>query len=279
LSSYKVPCDPSRSSSSQLYVTNSQQVTSFYKLQVDLGTPDQQLLVLSGIVTQGLRVNDDDNIYCHEFIVHQKVFAKSLVQANVQVGLASTHDDSAFVFAVDHAQAYLDPGTGELLLDVHCVLMGSYTELTRFSYQMVAVLETVVGTITGKITWTSDVWDPPSLDPSTVGAQMGIVANQYLYIPAPPSPPAPYPGFGTTQLTPLVNGYVTSVIRDNHSYVASYEIDNVALGPQLQVTLALGGSFGRATARFAWAGPTQFTLTVSTPSQGNEDFVIQRGTQ
>jgi hypothetical protein len=102
--------------------------------------------------------------------VHQKVFAKSLVQANVQVGLA--HDDSAFGFAVDHAQAYLDPSTGELLLDVHCVLMGSYTDLSRFSYQMVAVLETVVGMITGKITWTSDVRDPPSLDPSTVGAQI-----------------------------------------------------------------------------------------------------------
>ncbi len=255
-----------------LFTSNSQQVTSFSMIKADLGTDGWQLLVLSGIARPEWLVNDDGNLYQMTFVVHQGVFASNLGQANAMVGLASIHnDDSAFTFAVDEATVTLDPA-GELLLNVHGALMGSTTVLSRFSYQIVATLVSVTSRISGEVTWLPTTWAPPSLDPGVVGAQLGIVANQFQLIPAPP-PPAPS-SFGTVQLTPLVNGYVTSVAETAGSYVAQYEIDNVPLGQQLQVSVALGNVFGGSTAVHV-DGPSVFTLTASAASQDGENFYVE----
>jgi glycine/D-amino acid oxidase-like deaminating enzyme len=77
----------------------------------------------------------------------------------------------------------------------------------------------------------------------------------------------------TVDLTALTQGYVTSVSTDAGSYTAQYEIQDVPLAQQLQVTLTVGPVFGEALA-VRVDGPPVFTLTGASPQQGSEDFLI-----
>jgi hypothetical protein len=254
-----------------LYVSDPNQVTSFSQIVADLGADNRQLMVLSGIARPEWHVNDDGHLAQNEFVVHQGVYAEDLdaTNVNVMVGLCSIHNnDSAFVFAVDQAQVTFD-ATGEMILTVDAALLGNDTNLSRFSYQIVATLTPVHATISGVVSWPAEIWQPPDDSVAKVGAQVSIIANRVV--------PIEGPGFGGDQLTPVARGVISNVElrhlgRSTRFYAATYTIENAPLGQLLQVSVDLGRAFGRAAAALV-EGPRQFELNVAQPSV-IDDFVV-----
>jgi hypothetical protein len=103
----------------------------------DLGVGNRQLIVLPGIVVLNWRYNSDV-IWRGEERVLLGVNARNIEQWSAYVGLASiANNDSEFGFSTDNARVELDSATGELILVVITALMGEWSALNRFSYQVV----------------------------------------------------------------------------------------------------------------------------------------------
>lgn len=225
--------------------------------------PDgQTLLVLSGIAEPDWVVNDDGHIYYQDIQVRLGVFALTIQQATITVGLASVaNGDSAFTLALNTGTLSLDPNTGELLLDVAAAALGNQTAVSRFGYQVVTTVDRVMPKITGDVGWPSSLW--AAGDVQAVNAQLHIVAS----IVVPPSGPQQ---FGTTE--PIAAAELTTVSRQSDGYiVASFEIDDVPLYRPLAVSVTPGADFkppaGEYLTVIQTGGPTEFTLTQSTPAE------------
>jgi hypothetical protein len=252
-----------------LDVRDTKQVESVSFIEADLGVFNRRLLVLSGIALTDWKYNSDQT-FPGMTQVRLGVFASNLEQWSAFVGLASIgNDDSSFVFAVDTATVLLDPTTGEMLLNVNTALMGSWSYLGRFSYQVVATVVQVTAHIGGTITWPKSLFTPQSLDPALVVDAFVIRANRYENIPPSAN------SFGFEKLTPLAPGQIYRVQAHGANFVADYRIDNPQLAIDLKVTVDAGNSLRQAGNVVVGqvAGPTVFKLTGSAPSIEGINFV------
>jgi hypothetical protein len=243
-------------------------VTSTAVITADLGA--DQLLVVSGIAIPDWNVNDNDNLYQDSVQVRLGVYALSIRTASVDVALCSiANDDSTFTFAVDSATVAAGP-TGELTLTVDMALMGSHTALSRFSYQIVALVELATARISGTVTWLGSLWEPagdPPGDLAAAAANLGITARQLI-------PPATQQSFPTWQ--PVGQSQVTSINRVplglDILVEADYEILGIPFGQELSVAVTPSPVFaqhagGEAVVAIQTSGPSEFTLTPAAPSE------------
>jgi hypothetical protein len=239
-------------------------VTSTAVITADLGPG--QLLVISGIAIPDWNVNDNDNLYQDSVQVRLGVYALSIRAASVDVALCSiANDDSTFTFAVDSATVSAGP-TGELTLTVDLALMGSHTALSRFSYQIVALVELATARISGTISWLGSLWDPPG-DLGAAAANLGITARQLV----PPANPQSFPAW-----QPVGQSQVTSISRVpvglDILVEADYEILGIPFGQELSVAVTPSPAFAQhagdeAVIAIQTSGPSEFTLTPAAPGQ------------
>jgi hypothetical protein len=217
---------------------------------------------LSGIAEPDWGVNDDDNLYFEEFLVRLGVFALSIQQVTVTVGLASVaNGDSALTWALNQAWASLDSSTGELLLNVKAAALGEHTALSRFGYQIVAIVQPITVKITVEVGWPESLWNPPAADLSAITAQIKVVANEQV--------PGSGQMFGSQQTVAV--GSATSMRVYGKVVFADFEIDGAPLYKPLVVSVTPGSAFsappGQQLAVVQTSGPGQFTLTQTAPQE------------
>ncbi|ORA29321.1 hypothetical protein [Mycobacterium aquaticum] len=252
---------------------NPNQVVSMGTIEADLGVANRWLLVMSGIVLLEWRY-DSDVVLRGEERVLLGVHARDLEQWSAYVGLASIQNsESGFLFATDWARVELDPNTGELVLIVNTALMGEWSALHRFSYQVVATVVRVGTAITGTITWPTELFRPESDDPAIAQSVLTVVANRYENVPASGG------NFGYENLTPLVPGAIEHLTVSADECQASYRIPNPPMATDLRVTLNIAQAFSAQDpgASVGWGqtkGPYDFTLTPQHPTE-EIDFQIR----
>jgi hypothetical protein len=243
-------------------------VTSITVITADLGT--DQLLVISGIAIPDWGINDNDHLYQDTVQVRLGVYAVSIRTASVDVALCSiANGDSTFTFAVDSATVGMS-ATGELTLTVDVACQGSHTALSRFSYQIVALVELATARISGTISWLGRLWEPPGSPPgdlAAAAANLGIVASQLV----PPAAQQSFPSW-----LPVGHGQATSITRVpvglDTLVEAEYEILGIPFGQELAVAVTPSPVFAQhagndAVVAVQTSGPAQFTLTPAAPDQ------------
>jgi len=157
-----------------------------------------------------------------------------------------------------------------MTLTAAVALQGSNSALSRFSYQVVALVNLVSPIITGTISF-SGMWLWPDASKETLAGNLNISAN--LVVPPPPGE------LGGT-LEPVGESSVTQVIGSATAAAVSvtYQIVGVPFGQVLQVTVDPDSMFtptvpGQVIVSEQVSGPVQFTLTPSAPTQ-ECDFVL-----
>ena len=200
------------------------------------------------------------------------VFARELEQASPFVGLATIgNGESEFVIGIFRARVDLDPDTGELSLYARTVLRGEWSEIYRFSYQVVATVVHVGTFIEGTITWPTSLRKPVSEDPSTIAPHVSVLANHRSM------KQGEGPWAASEELTPVTPGVIDSLrIHEDHCE-AHYRIDNPPIAMPLKVTVTPSADFPddpRGTLNAGRThGPDVFTLSLAEPSQV-VDFAI-----
>ena len=173
--------------------------------------------------------------------------------------------ESGFVFATDWARVELDHATGELILVVNTALMGEWSALHRFSYQVVATVMRVGTEITGTISWPTELYRPESEDPALAQSVLTVTANRYESVPSTGG------NFGHETLTPLVPGAINQLTVSRDQCRASYRIANPPMATDLKVTLNVAKAFSAKGpgANIAWGGarkgPTTSRSRPNTP--------------
>lgn len=228
----------------------------------------QQLLVLSGIAEPDW-VIDTGNLSFQDFEVRLGKFVLAINQVTVTTGLASVaNGNSAFTWALNSAYVSVDPDTGELLLNVSAAALGSHTAVSRFGYQVVAVVQPITVQITVEVAWSQSLWSPPAGDLQAVGEQITVTAGEIL--------PGSGQSFGSVQT--IATGSPTAMRESGTTWFAVFEITAVPLYRQLTVQVSPGSAFtpppGEPIAVVPVSGPGQFTLTQSDP-QAQLIFSIQ----
>ena len=252
---------------------NPNHVLSMGNIEADLGVANRRLLVMSGIVLLGWRRDSDEVLHGEETVL-LGVHARDLEQWSAYVGLASIQNsESGFVFATDWARVELDHTTGELILVVNTALMGEWSALHRFSYQVVATVMRVGTEITGTISWPTELYRPESEDPAIAQSVLTVTANRYESVPSTGG------NFGYETLTPLVPGAINQLTVSRGQCQASYRIANPPMATDLKVTLNVAKAFSAQDpgASVAWGqtkGPYDFTLTPQHPTE-EVDFQIR----
>jgi hypothetical protein len=246
-------------------------VISQGSIEADLGVGNRRLMVLSGIVLMEWRY-DSDEVRRSEERVLLGVYARDLEQWSAHVGLASIqNDESAFAFAADWARVELNSDTGELELVVNTALMGEWSALHRFSYQVVVTAVRVGTAITGTISWPAALFRPESDDPANAQNVFSVVANRYEMTPSSGS--NAFTGtFAFEKLTPLIPGVIESLDVVNDQYQASYRIPNPPMASNLRVTLGVAEAFRVQSPQASIGvsqtkGPYSFTLTPQNPAE------------
>ena len=193
-------------------------VSSATSLTIDLGVPNQQMIVCSGIAIPGFRTLDDDDISRDTAVVNLRINALTVEKASVNVGLASFgNGDTDFEFAVDQSQLQIDESTQELLLSVDMAVMGNPSALDRFAYQVVAIITTQPTGISGTIRWDQSLFD--ATKPGAIPAQLfRISAGELGYVPSPSG------GFGTETFTADAFGAVGTLTLSKGQFSLPYSI-------------------------------------------------------
>jgi hypothetical protein len=235
-----------------------------------------ELMVISGIAIPDWIVNDHD-LHRDTVQVQLGVYALNIQALTVDVALCSVaNGGSAFTFAVDDATVDLSP-SGEMTLTAAIAVQGSGSALSRFSYQIVALVNPASPLITGTVTW-QGLWQPAGDQPAdlaTANQNLGIQAYQVL--PTPPGSLIP--------ITQPVGGCsVTSMSISDGEVVAVYEITSISgneipFGQPLLVQVSPSSAFSDAASPqmiivTPTSGPEQFTLTPASPQQSGIDFLI-----
>lgn len=262
-----------------LHAGDSSQVPSSSSFEVLLGDPTLTLIILSGVASPELNVDDDSNIYRDQVFVKFGINVSAIQTAVTQVGLASiSNGESSFVFAADSGRLEVDPATGELQLVVQTAISGEDTGLSRFSYQVVANITKVGSRIAGTIRVPRTVRDlshlvdlefspSPAFLASELMALFRVTANRIEPIPAGPG------GFATEKLIPIATGKFVSVKCGPEECFISYVIDgcpfNIPLKVECEVTSALHGLTAAQV-----AGPRPVTLTNLVLAVSGVDFSI-----
>lgn len=254
---------------------NRGQLVSHEVIRADLGVFGRELVVISGIAQLDWRIDDSDSKHDEQCTVRLRERVDNIENVTVHVGLASiANDDTEFVFAVDAASVRVDEA-GELVLDAQLALLGDWSVLARFSYQVVAVTRRVDAQISGTITWDIDQFVPATLDPAGVSGVFTIVAHQreVQHIKGKPGE------FDRTveTLTPVTPGEVVSVTSDGSTVQARYRITEPPKGVPLKVIVRQRGLRTPAGHQTVVVNPTRpngdlVELTVAEPRRSDVDF-------
>lgn len=211
------------------------QLVSHEVIRADLGVLGRELVVISGIARLDWWVDDSDSKHDELCTVRLRERVDNIENATVHVGLASiANDDTQFIFAVDSATVRVDEA-GELVLDAQLALLGDWSVLARFGYQVVAVTRRVDAQITGTITWNIDRFAPATLDPAGISGVFTIVANR-REVQQIKGKPGEFDRTVET-LTPVTPGEIVSVASDGRTVHASYRIVEPPKGTPLKVTV------------------------------------------
>lgn len=253
-------------------VNDPDRVASPLAIDADLGVGGRRLIVASGIGRPEWQIDTDEVTRGHDRVL-LRIPADKIEQATVHVGLASiSNDDSGYAFAVDEAALEVDP-QGELVLGVKTAVMGEWSSLNRFSYQVVAVITRTVAEISGKITWPKRLFTPASTHPFDVAANVAVALNSRVTKPSD----GPFGGEIET-LTPIAAGEITAVTIGDDEVVALYRISHPQKSVPLRVTVAVTG-FRTGGGESVGIGPVApgadiFTLSVNDPGRSGVDFSI-----
>ncbi|MCA2272545.1 hypothetical protein JF780_07095 [Mycobacterium intracellulare] len=244
-------------------------VTSHRRIDADLGVLGRHLVVISGIACPNWKINDD-NRHADKCVLHLRERVDDIEGTPaVFVGLASVaNGESEYTFATDAATVDVDDA-GELVLHTDLVLIGEWSALSRFSYQIVLTTRKVVAEISGTISWPTQWFRPPTPDPAGVSGIFTVVANR-REITEKNSGPGQFGEF-TEVLTPITPGEIVSVSIDEETTRAVYRIVEPPKGLELKVTVAQDGSLGDGVLFDAPHGDL-VTLTVAQPTRSDIDF-------
>lgn len=256
----------------ELDVNDAAQVSSPQLIDADLGIGGRRLLIASGIAILGWRI-DSDEIHRGEDTVHLRIPADRIEQATIHVGLASIgNDDSEYVFAVDEASLRVNDA-GELDLAVKTAVMGEWSSLNRFAYQVVALVARDVAEISGRITWPVGMLRPASANPFAVAGNISVTLHERTTRPSP----GPFGG-EIESLTPIGVGEITAVSVGDAEAVAQYRILNPKKGVGLKVVVGVTGfavgAGGSVVVGPAVPGADVFQLSVNAPSRSGVDFIV-----
>ncbi|QAY69557.1 hypothetical protein [Xylanimonas protaetiae] len=246
------------------------QVFSAQVLDVDLGVGGRRLIVASGIACPEWKIDTDEVAHGADTILLH-IPADRVEQVSVHVGLASiTNDDSSYTFAVDEARVAVDEATGELVLSVKSALMGEWSSLSRYSYQVVAAISRDTPEVAGTIHWPKALFAPEPL-PSVVSGHLAIMLNERTTSPAG----GPFGGV-IEHLSPIGAGEVVAVSASDTDVSVRYRIVAPPKGAELRVTVKPVGFPGPGTVS---AGPDRpgadiFTLDLSHASRTGVDFFV-----
>jgi hypothetical protein len=228
----------------------------------------QQLLVISGIAEPDWYINDDDNLYVAGVGVHLGVWVAEVKQSTVTGGLCSVaNGNSKFTFALDRAGLLpLEDTGGELVLGVTMSAQGAETALSRFGFQVVAVVTQTTTKITGVITWNNEMWQPVAGSSliSEVTANVRIVVSELVE----PTTPGTFASW-----QPIAQGRIVAVedIIEGLPVIvaASYEIDGLPLTRNLSLSVIPSPAFrapaGSAVVVLQTTGQPSFVLTAAAP--------------
>jgi hypothetical protein len=246
------------------------QVVSVKVIDADLGVGNRRLIVASGIVLVSWRYNSDETFRGQER-VWLNIYARELEQWSAFVGLASiANGESGFVFATDSARVEINDGSGELSLVVNDALMGEWSALNRFSYQIVATVVRAATGIAGTIGWPTALFRPETDDPLALQRVLGVVAGHRELITPPGSPQG---SFAYERLTPVAAGSLEKLTIGRERCAATYRIANPPMAMPLKVSVSVLEGFGTATSAGRVAGPDVFTLSPTHPAE-TVDFEI-----
>lgn len=157
---------------------NEKHVVSHSMINADLGIGGRSLVVISGIALPHWKV-DTDTVQRQDCRILLRVPADALEHWSVHVGLASIgNDDTAWGFAVDEATVTID-AAGNLVLNTKLAVMGEWSSLNRFSYQVVATTVTQVHEITGTVKWNKARFTPGAPQPSALEGKISVGLKAY----------------------------------------------------------------------------------------------------
>lgn len=249
-----------------LQATEPGHVSGASSLEVSLGSPTQQLIILSGIAAPEINVDDDEEFIENEVIVKLGTYVSALESGVSEVGLASIeNDESRFVFATDMSTLEIDGETSELQLRVHTTVCGEGTKLHRFSYQVVAKVTKVASQISGTIRIPQVMVDLVNKTQEEVSAMFRITANRIDQDPAGFEQPG----------SPVATGRIINRTFVGDITSLEYLIDGCPFNTPLRVLVLTTGLAEGLEPRQVTT-PLKIVLTKFVPAVGGIDFEIFR---
>ncbi|TXI56445.1 hypothetical protein [Mycolicibacterium mageritense] len=213
-------------------------VSGHHTIRADLGAFGRQMVVISGIACPDWGINDD-HVHREKCVLRLRERVDNIEQAAVHVGLASiANGESGFIFATDATQLDVD-AAGELILTTDLALMGEWSALSRFGYQIVLTTRKVVAEISGTISWATRWFRPSSPDPAGVSGVFRILANE-RHVTQTQGGPGDF-GQSLETLTTVTPGEVVSVTVDDDMSRVHYRIVEPPKGVELRVTVEQTG--------------------------------------
>ena len=254
----------------KLFSNNSDQVSSFSRIEVELVDPSRKMHIFSGIAIPAFRIDDDSAIHSTTCEVDLGIALPDAQQAVAQVGLASiVNNDSSFVFAVDNARVEIQGGTGRILLIVDLALKGDESAIERFGFQVVVVAGVRATGVTGRVTWDKSLFDATGASEPQWKSLMAINANIIEQVEAP------HGGFPGQRLVPIRSTIPQSLHRDGNDFWIPYAIDNLPLDTPLIISVDhLASVYPTGAAAGQIHGPRVITLHPGHLSEAGIDFRI-----
>jgi hypothetical protein len=236
-------------------------------LEFETGTPGQKGVIFAGIAIPDWHINDDGNIYRETHTVNFGYPCLAVLQYTVSIGLASIYNGgSAFLHSTDSASLCIDPLTQELSLQVNLALLGAPSNLSRYGYQVVAILTTQLTGISGTISYPAGAFGPAN--PTAAQITLMMAVNAYFVDSVAGS------GFGQGTSTEVALGKITGVSTQGGNVVANYNIPappynlplTVLVQPTLDLPLPPSAGFSQTPE------PTRITLTTDAPNVSGVNF-------
>ncbi len=253
-----------------LDANNNDQVAGAKVIEAELGQANKKMMIFSGIARPEWFINDDGHTYFEDVEVNLRRTVLGVEQFSISGGLASiTNDTSNFLIATNSFDLDIDQTTQELILKVNLAAQGEVTGIGRFSYQVVAIVDTQAIGISGVIKWRKEIFDGTTLTPGQISQTFKISANHKDRI-APPQ------GFVYDKLTPVAYGLTTGFMSDENDFIIPYEIPSAPYNQPLIVMVEVGALF-RANGQInvgQISGPNPITLDLTNQGVTNVDFRV-----